>query len=82
MFCGQLSDYFLEKKTDYLFGWHFINVEELQTNYLDILDRLERYGIPLLENPNCTWEYWMGMRPMADGERNVIFVPPKKSPET
>lgn len=31
--------------------WHFTTIEEVQVAYLDILDKLLKYGIPYLENP-------------------------------
>ncbi len=75
MLRAPLATYFLEKKDDLLQRWHFVDVEQLRTEYADILDRLLRYSIPLLENPNCTWEHWIGQKPLPHGEGYIIFDP-------
>jgi hypothetical protein len=63
LFDGELAAYFQEKLRRTLQRWHFVNVEELRAEYIDILDRLMRYGIPLMENPSFTWYDWTGMPP-------------------
>jgi hypothetical protein len=34
------------------YWWHFLNAEELQSACLDALDKLLKFGIPYLEDPN------------------------------
>jgi hypothetical protein len=58
---AQLATYFQEILQRSLQRWHFTDIEDLRTEYADILDRLLRYGIPLMENPAVTWEDWTGM---------------------
>jgi hypothetical protein len=41
--------------------WHFISIEELRGAYEDILEKLKKYVIPFLEDPNSTWHSGMGL---------------------
>lgn len=40
--------------------WHFVTVEDLRQEYLDIWDKLDTFAIPFLEDPNSTWRKGMG----------------------
>ena len=60
-FRGSLAHYYLAKKDDFLGRWHFVKADDIRKEYTDILDRLLRYGIPLLEDSSVTWERWHGV---------------------
>jgi hypothetical protein len=74
LFFGPLGMYFLDR-IQRPHPWHFVTIEELRAEYADILDRLLRYGIPLLENPNCGWDEWLGNKPIRHGDGYIIFDP-------
>jgi hypothetical protein len=65
MFAAELAAFFLDKLDDPRLRWHFVNAEQVREAYSDILDRLLRYGIRLMENPKVTWGHWMGKRPFT-----------------
>lgn len=47
--------------------WHFDDsIDELRVAYADTLEKLLKYGIPFLENPNSTWWSWAGMEPQPE----------------
>lgn len=40
------------------FQWHFTSKNELDEAYVDILDKLIKYGINFLNDPNSSWYTW------------------------
>lgn len=78
LFRGPLGMYFLDKIDSRVrpHPWHFLTIEELRSEFSDILDRLLRYGIPLLENPNCGWDEWIGKKPIRHIDGGYIIFDP------